>query len=175
MVNETAWTPLDPDEYKRAWDGFYDTFAFTPSVRPESFPGIEEPVPSVTYDLSPIFSAGPETFARAEGSVRDTVLRGLRAITATDQPLVALDWQHPCYWFRPHVLDRPEDPDEWRIPVFPNGDYYIFPTTTMDQGVVGHPWEQTLCIWGPELLRIIDDERCPELGHVSRRDGQPPR
>jgi hypothetical protein len=51
--------------------------------------------------------------------------------------LVALDWQHPAYWFWPHrqaTLDEP-----WPVPAFPNGDYFILLTDDLSQETFGHP------------------------------------
>lgn len=46
-----AWEPLSREEYEAVWDRFYREFAFRPSVDAASFPGIVEPVPSITWSL----------------------------------------------------------------------------------------------------------------------------
>ena len=44
-----AWTDLpDRDRY---WTEFEERFGFRPGMKPESWPAIAEPTPSVTFDL----------------------------------------------------------------------------------------------------------------------------
>ncbi len=38
--------------------------------------------------------------------------------------------------------------------VYPNGDYAICLSEDMNSGTFGHPWEQTICIFGKELIEI---------------------
>jgi Protein of unknown function (DUF2716) len=40
-------------------------------------------------------------------------------------------------------------------PPFPNGDYYIFLTEDLTQGTFGHPWEQTFCVFGRDLVGAL--------------------
>ncbi|MFB4279141.1 DUF2716 domain-containing protein [Nonomuraea sp. MTCD27] len=46
--------------------------------------------------------------------------------------------------------------------MFPNGDYYVFLSEDRTNGTFGHPWEQTLCIFGTSLI--------PELARPSRSE-----
>jgi hypothetical protein len=64
--------------------------------------------------------------------------------------LIVLDWQHPAYRFRPadQALTWRA---EWRVPVYPDGDYYAFLTNDFTEGTFGHPWENTLCVIGERL------------------------
>jgi hypothetical protein len=41
------------------------------------------------------------------------------------------------------------------VEVFPDGDYYIFLTEDMSVGRFGHPWRQTLCIFGTGLVESL--------------------
>eukprot|EP01133_Synstelium_polycarpum_P023417 gene23417-28073_t len=41
---------------------------------------------------------------------------------------------------------------EWRVPVYPNGDYYIFSRDDFTEGTFGHPWERTLCVFGERMV-----------------------
>jgi len=78
---------------------------------------------------------------------------------------LVLDWQHPSYWFRPHAV---ADATRWPpspVTPFPDGDYYIFLTEDMSQGTFGHPWEQTLCVFGNDLV----DDLVPTLPFPIRR------
>jgi hypothetical protein len=76
----------------------------------------------------------------------------MREVFPDDERLVALDWQHPAYWFWPH---RQPSQEPWRIPPFPNGDYFVHCTEDMTQGTFGHPWEQSLCVFGEGLTAAL--------------------
>ncbi|TWJ22448.1 DUF2716 domain-containing protein [Micromonospora endolithica] len=92
-------------------------------------------------------------------------------------PLLCLDWQHRCYrvWptlIRPENLDPPGRPG-WPLSPYPDGDYHIYPSEGFRSGSFGHPWESSLCIFGPELLDAIAVDVHAVLRHVIRRDGRP--
>lgn len=140
-----AWRIVQDDD--RYWDQFTARFAFNHRNRP----AIREPSPSTTFDLSPIFTG--LDFAAGEEEVNDAVLAAMLETFEPDQRLIALDWQHPTYLVWPHHI-APEN-DGWRIQPFPNGDYFIFVTEDMDQGMFGDPFEQTLCVIGEPLLRAV--------------------
>lgn len=36
--------------------------------------------------------------------------------------------------------------------LFPDGDYFVHMTADLWWGTFGHPWQQTLTIWGDELV-----------------------
>lgn len=78
-------------------------------------------------------------------------LAAFQRCTAKSQRLYALDWQHEGYWFYPHG----NYPDKGLIPVFPDGDYYIFLAEDFSFGTFGHPWEESLCIFGQPLLNAF--------------------
>jgi hypothetical protein len=78
------------------------------------------------------------------------LLAMVRAFPASER-LMALDWQHPDHSFRPHVFAEAGEWN-WPIDVFPDGEYHVFLTEDMSEGTFGHPWEETLCVFGPHLL-----------------------
>ncbi|WEZ69740.1 DUF2716 domain-containing protein [Bacillus altitudinis] len=41
---------------------------------------------------------------------------------------------------------------EWRVPVLPNGDDYFFLSKEITRGLLGHPWEQSITIFGEGLI-----------------------
>ena len=146
-----AWRQI-PD-YERYWTPFDARFHFRAGMDPATWPAIEEPAGSVTIDLSPVFARDDRGFGADEAAFNDLVLHALTETFPSDCRLVALDWNHPAYWFWPHrqaTLDEP-----WRVPAFPNGDYFILLTEDLSQGTFGHPWEQTLCVFGPELVGTL--------------------
>lgn len=152
MLSE-AWARIDQHAYRRVWDEFDERFQFKPSIYPKNWPAITEPRGSVTLDLADIFQS--DQWVRRSLRVDEVVLASFLRVYPEETELLALDWQHPAYLFRPHLLG---DASTWLhspFSPFPDGDYYIFLTEDMSQGTFGHPWEQTLCVWGDELVRDL--------------------
>jgi hypothetical protein len=149
--NNEAWEQI-PD-YKGAWAGFNSRFHFRPGIDPSTWPAIEEPAGSVTVDVSPIFARDDSGFAADEAAVNELALEAFTETFPPGTRLLALDWQHPAYRFKPH---RHRGTDEvWRVPPFPNGDYFVLVTEDLNQGTFGHPWEETLCVFGPDLVKSL--------------------
>ncbi|MFG6504555.1 DUF2716 domain-containing protein [Microbacterium sp. P05] len=159
MENGTAaragWRELDQGETSRYWDLFDELYRFRPGTSPLTWPAIQEPVPSVTFDLSVIPDGAPRAVAvRAINSEAQRcfiwVLGG--------EPLVVLDWQHPAWSFSPteEALNMEcDDPINGRPTAYPDGDYYAFMTADLREGTFGHPWERTLCVMGDRLVRTL--------------------
>lgn len=133
-----AWVTLTQNEYDKVWDSFYEKFRFNPTIHIENFPGILEPSPSLTYEISDNF--GDE---RNIVDLENKVLSALRSQSSQKEKIYVLDWQHECYWFYPH-----KNFQKWLIPILPDGDYYIFLAEDFRFGIFGHPWEWTSCVWG---------------------------
>ncbi|GGQ83639.1 hypothetical protein GCM10010166_62250 [Couchioplanes caeruleus subsp. azureus] len=147
-----AWVPIPMDADDPYWASFNQRFAFRPGMR--SWPAIEEPGPSVTIDLEPIFAGGHAQFASGAAAVDSLTLAALTRVLDADTGLVVLDWQHQSYRFWPHRFAC-QPHQQWPTTVFPNGDYYIFLTEDMNTGTFGHPWEQTLCVFGEPLVSAL--------------------
>ena len=154
-----AWIELSEDEYKDVWDRFYSGFGFRPSVHAASWPGIREPRPSVTYSIADSDSIVADLDAQA--------LMVFRSLVAPDARIYALDWQHTSFWFFPHRAS----PEPFRISVFPDGDYSIFLAEDFSFGFFGHPWEETVCVFGERLLTAMEQHQPQLFTHVLRRDG----
>ena len=146
---QPAWEPIAMDADDAYWALFNRRFDFRPKF--SSSPAITEPRPSVTFDLSPIFASGHTQFAAATDAVNNLTLLAMVRVLEPDASLLVLDWQHETYRLWPHRLARQPDA-QWPTEVFPNGDYYIFLTEDMSMGTFGHPWEQTLCVFGEPLV-----------------------
>jgi hypothetical protein len=142
--------PVSGDHNRDFWDPFDAKFDFRPDFRTPG-PTIIEPEPSVTIDLSPLFAGPGPTFAAGRAAINAIALFAMTQAFAADERLLVLDWQHSSYWFWPHRHAISDD-HTWHVEVFPDGDYYAFLTEDMTEGTFGHPWEQTLCIFGPRLL-----------------------
>ncbi len=81
------------------------------------------------------------------------MLRALVTVFGADDVLIALDWQHEGYWFCPHAHVWAEEP--WRVPPFPNGDYYLLFSEDLSTRTFGHPWEHSLCVIGVALVETL--------------------
>ncbi|MDR6319408.1 hypothetical protein J3R03_003604 [Actinoplanes couchii] len=156
-----AWQRI-PD-HERFWAPFHDRFHFRPGTEPATWPAIEEPAGSVTFDLSPVFQqadAFPGGFSGGfsgdEDALNEQVLSAMTAVLPADLPLVALDWQHSSYWFWPHL--QAAEGQSWRVSAFPAYDYHAFLTQDLDQGTFGHPGEQTICVFGGDLTAALAPE-----------------
>lgn len=143
-----AWQRLSFAEGDAVWAPFKQQYGFRPGVDPATWPAIREPAGSVTFDLAPVWTGPRRTVT--EDDVNAVILRACQAISAVEDAMVVLDWQHPCYLFWPHRWTD-TDADAWPIQPTPNGDYYIFLTRELSQGSFGHPWEKTLCVFGADF------------------------
>jgi hypothetical protein len=113
-----------------------------------------EPSQSVTFDLSPVFSGSQAEFAVGRRAINALALVAMIRTVAVTERLLVLDWQHPSYWFWPH-RQAVSDDGQWPVEVFPNGDYCIFLTEDMTAGTFGHPWEETLCVFGERFVSTL--------------------
>lgn len=153
-----AWVELNEKEYDFVWNSFSLWFDFAPSTF--NFPGIFEPTPSITYSI---------TYPWTEDDIDDFYEKARKVfgeVLLPDQRFYALDWQHTCFWFYPYITDS------WRIGL-PNGDYAIFLAEDFSFGLFGHPWEETICVFGQALLEAFQKYPPRLFEKVIRRDGKP--
>ena len=147
-----VWRELD---YESAWRPFDRHFAFAPDYYERVVPAIELPAGALVVDLSPIFAHEGARFASGEAAVTAAALRSFIWL-AEDEELVALDWQHQAYRYSPAGLVLQDA--NFLVPVFPNGDYFVHMTADLRWGTFAHPWQQTLTIWGDELVESLGTE-----------------
>ncbi|MGV9363822.1 DUF2716 domain-containing protein [Amycolatopsis sp. NPDC003731] len=144
-------------EYDELWARFSARFAFRPGMR--EFPGITEPPGSATWHVGDL--TDPQLDA-----LEDIVHKGLRAAVEPGEELYSLDWQHVGYRFDPARVGGagPRRPGA----VFPDGDYALYLTRDLRLGTFGHPWEETVCVFG-DLRPRIDAELTAAIGEPVRR------
>jgi hypothetical protein len=140
---------LSPEDYAEVWQRFHATFGFRAGTTADAWPAIREPAPSLTFDLS-VISDGAERGA-AYDAINAEALRCFVWALDDVEEMVALDWQHPAYRFFPRHQALTWQP-EWKIPVYPDGDYFAFLTPDLAEGTFGHPWEETMCVIGPRMI-----------------------
>jgi hypothetical protein len=145
---------------------FADRYEFHPDVSQSGWPSIVEPTPSVTFDLS----SGPSSESMSAPRADETILAMFLTAFATHTRLIAINFNHYGYWFRPYDFAKAERPwpEAWPVHPYPNGDYSIFLTDDMCQGTFGHPWEQTLCVFGQPLIDATSAE--PPAWPITRRN-----
>ncbi|MFF3624807.1 DUF2716 domain-containing protein [Streptomyces sp. NPDC002467] len=147
------------------WDRFYAEFDFKPSTAHR--PAITDPSPSVVWNLHSHHRLVADLPAALDAIVR----RGLLAATEPGEFVYWLDWQHDGYRYDPRRVDAPGRPAVPGRGTYPNGDYYLHLTHDLRLGTFGHPWEQTLTVWGPALVTAVEGELTDLLGEpVRRRD-----
>jgi hypothetical protein len=172
--NELAWEELTSAEMDLVWDRSYAEFKFHPSIHPKDWPGILEPNPSVTYSISSFYGISTAIATDMQKDLSVETLEALRkCVRGTRERVYALDWNHTCYWFYPNAIFRAKETDAWKVPILPNGDYYIFLAEDFRFGIFGHPWEQTICIFGQELLDAFATAPPKTLTHIVRKNGVP--
>ncbi|MFE7712721.1 DUF2716 domain-containing protein [Streptomyces sp. NPDC057486] len=159
---------LPEAEYRRVWDRFYAEFQFRPSTSALRWPAIKEPAASAAWSLAAL-DVDPD-YERLERLV-EVVEHGLASCVHRQGTLFALDWQHTSYRFIPHEVGGPGQP-AWPLSPYPDGDYYVFLSEDFRMGSFGHPWEQSICLFGEEFLDAVSTEVDKVLGPPIRRSGR---
>jgi len=168
-----AWQEMNGESISAVWDRFEEEFLFRPSVHQADWPGIHEPSPSETYSISEVYNGDGDHYSKLNRELQDWGLSAFQALLTTDtEHINVLDWQHPCYRFRPLIPFDLDKFGEWPIPILPNGDYYIFLDPDFAWGIFGHPWEQTMCLFGAPLLACLETGRPTLLTELVRRNGK---
>lgn len=166
-----AWELLDRASEDATWDRLESSFGFRPSTT--AFPVVTEPTESVTYDVSGAYGDKIPYWALTL-DLCERLVEAMRRCVGVDGAIHVFDWQHPSYRFWPHRRFEFTSEDDWPIPPLPNGDYYLFLDPELRFGVIGHPWEQSMCVFGEALVRAFE-ERPPQLfGTVLRKAGRRP-
>jgi len=161
-MNSEAWIKLSHSEEDEVWSSVYKRLGFSPSVHEKDFPGYKEPTPSVTYSFKTIWA---NNFSKLEADLKQNAHAMFRKATPVGAFVYALDWQHQGYKFYPGATQN----DEWVIPALPDGDYFLFVEKSLAFGWLGHPWEQTICIFGEPLLTALKTHRPKVFSDPIRR------
>jgi Protein of unknown function (DUF2716) len=169
LAMQPAWFELDEAERDTIWDRFEHRFAFRPHIR--LFPGFDEPADSTTFSISGVF--GDESrYEQTRRACESAFVEAVSGVVASGDFIYALDWQHPAYRFWPHRPIERDECGDWTVPFIPDGDYYCFVDRELRFGTLGHPWEQTLCVFGDQLLAGLEAVFIDLLGSPIRRGGR---
>ncbi len=142
-------------DYATAWAPFDARFAARPDFSERYAPALQLDAGCLVIDLADVFEERGARFAAGEAAISAAALRAFVWL-AGDEDLVALDWQHQSYRWSPAAQALSDS--ECLVPVFPNGDYYAHMPGDLRWGTFGHPWQQTITIWGDELVRTLGAE-----------------
>jgi hypothetical protein len=162
----TNWIPLNEIEYRKVWDRLNNDFNFEPSI--SKFPSFHSPSPYNTYDISSIW--GSLEHDELYLDLENKFLLYFQELTQHDEYLFALDWQHECYLINAFKEFPRDDLDRWIIPAVPDGDYYFFIQKEFKWGILSHPWEKTITVFGNEILEVLKKNK-PKLFHTIVREG----
>jgi len=159
----SAWTVIPEQECLSIWKEFEARLDFAPSVA--QFPGIREPTPSETFSTIAVWDS-PEAAQRLTIDIDDVALRVISSFTSTKGRVIALDWQHECYYFTPSLYDG-----AWEVPSLPDGDYAIFLSEDLQDGWFGHPWEPSICVFGERATASLAEGLPILFSRRIRRNG----
>ena len=146
------WREVD---YDAAWAPFDERFAFQADHYERDQPAIKLADDCLVLDLAEVFAGHGPRFAAGEAAINTSALRAFVWLAADDE-LIALDWQHPAYRYSPALQALSDEAP--KVAVFPEGDYFAHMTQDLCWGTFAHPWQQTLTIWGEDLVRTLGAE-----------------
>ncbi|MFE9794343.1 DUF2716 domain-containing protein [Streptomyces goshikiensis] len=189
-VRNYLWTPagpppatqrpvsmlLDDPDHNALCEAFEADFSFEPSHT--YYPSIEEPPDSVTWHVGDVTDTRhtygvmrdlPDDHRVAR--LQNIVERGLRACVRPGEQLYSVSWWHPGHRFDPKRVGGSGQPT-WPGAACWEGEYHKLLTRDLRMGTFWHPWEESLCVFGTELLAEVGDELTAALGTVMRRGGR---
>lgn len=152
-------------DYDQAWAPFDRRFHFRPDFYEAERPALtrrgraawrRRSLRTLVVDLSPVFADEGAGFEAGEQAVNAAALTAFVLLTG-QRDLTALDWQHTPYRYSP-AKHASAGLEVWPVPVFPNGDYYAHFPDGLAWGTFGHPWQQTLTLWGQPLIESLGAE-----------------
>jgi hypothetical protein len=164
MMNN--WIKLSKIENEVVWNKIYEDFKFEPSI--SKFPSFSVPRPFITFDISNYFGQSEEL--EVYDDLEEKALIVFQNNTSKDEYLMALDWQHECFWVNPHLEFDRDEFGEWTIPIFPNGDYYFFIQKEFKWGYLGHPWEKSITIFGEDLISSFQKQKPRMFQKILRQE-----
>ncbi|MFJ3306931.1 DUF2716 domain-containing protein [Streptomyces sp. NPDC086549] len=189
-VRSYAWTPAGPPpavtrpvsmligdrDHDALCEEFKARFTFKPSYT--YYPAIQEPPDSVTWHVGDVTDTRhayrlmrnlPDDHRVAR--LQKAVERGLRACVRPGEQLYSVSWWHQGYRFDPARVGGSGRPT-WPGAACWEGEYYKLLSRDLRMGTFWHPWEESLCVFGAELLAEVEHDLTAILGTVMRRGGR---
>jgi Protein of unknown function (DUF2716) len=147
------WQQLTDLEYKQTWDFVYDKLRFNPRNEKEDL--IHIPSPSKYFDIARFYDDGFSE--KLYDNLHDSALSWFKKISKGNR-MYALNWQHDCFSFAPDLPFEKDEFDEWKIPVFPNGDFLFFLTKNFKNGIFANGINLSLILWGMDIIDALEFE-----------------
>ena len=134
------------------WDAVYEQMSFRPSTDPDKWPVWTVEGLSVVFSFDwPDDEHGLEMM---NAKLDEAALHAMRRVVAPGESFVSLDWQHQTFQVWPHAMLRITEP--LPTPVLPNGEASLPVEPELRFGFLGQPWEQTITVFGRELLDAFE-------------------
>jgi len=145
-------------DYEAAWAPFDERFDFEPDFHERGKSAIRLHPDCLVIDLAGLFASPAARLGAGTQAITAAALRAFVWLVGQDD-LVALNWNHLAWQYSPaHNAVRYADPLDLPVPVFPNGDCYVHMEPRARWGTFGHPWQESLCVWGDELVDSLGAE-----------------
>ena len=157
---ESGWFVLSQSEETQAWGRFNDLLLGSDG-------DLRLPLSTSTWGLPDLSDETVEESSKTEGLLTVAVFDALRHCTREGQHVLALDWDHPCYRFLPHLGVRMSYRDFWAVPIWPRGGAYYFVAPGFEYGVLASHAGK-LHIFGQELADASHDAVTKLLGPPTR-------
>lgn len=157
-----TWQPLNEQEERKVWDRIDEFFKFSPSI--DQFPGFFAPQPFIKYDLSGKYNYGSPEIKELERVAKQAFI----SCTKKREKIFVVDYQHQGYWVDPrkefpihpaYRMNYGDERDEWVVDIESDGDYHFFLDQNFSFGILGHPWEQSLTIFGAEFISELLEQK----------------
>ncbi len=152
-----GWSQITDEENEQLWETFTTRFSFRRSMSPEGWPAIKEPSPSMTWSVQAIrktYESDSELFNCIEHRSREQLLLALDRLGAGVGRMYALHLNHAGYSFEPTTVAR-RGLCLWPVPIIPVHNYSLFIDPTFLVGILGHPWEASICVFGELLIKEL--------------------
>jgi hypothetical protein len=150
-----VWREVD---YASGWAPFDEHFDFKPDFHERAQPAIRLRPDCLMLDLADLCADAGPRIAAGTAAITAAALRAFVWL-AGDGEMVALDWNHGAYRYSPTELAVAHlDHLEWPVGIFPNGDYCAHMEPDLRWGTFGHPWQQSLVVWGADLVDSLGAE-----------------
>jgi hypothetical protein len=139
-----GWRAMSRGQEDAAWNEYQER------IEPQG--QVATPAHSMTWDIAHVYLLGEDHLERLEEDLTLKALKALQGCTPPGEELLALNWNHPCYFLDPHAGLAGACPSSWAVPVLPNGDFYHFLARDYRFGILGNCVAMTMCVFGQELL-----------------------
>lgn len=137
-------------------------------------PATPEPRPSLTFSVAEFYRRPQYEQFLIATEFRAVVHRSLCEILAEGETALALDWNHPCYYFDPRQLESPRSARAWIVPPLPDRDPVKFVTADFRIAWLTYMDDRMIAI-GQPLIDALMQSRPAILDTIIRVDGRPVR